>query len=85
MSGLYSYINEDGKEVVCIAANIAMYDTLCGTDLYDGGKTATSVVALDKGVVTCPHCIEIINAVLDLPQSVKHQARKRRAVAAGEE
>jgi len=79
MNGFYRYITEDGKEVVCVAANIAMYDTLCGNDLHDEGKTATDVVECDKGVVTCPHCIDVINAVLDLPQPVKRHARKRRA------
>jgi hypothetical protein len=84
MSGFYRYTTECGDEVVCIAANIAMYDTLCGNDLHDEGKTGTGVVELDKAVVTCPHCIEVINAVLDLPQSAKRQARKSRAGADGE-
>ena len=79
MKKFWKYTDEStGKEVVCVAYEYAMYDTLCGTDLNDEGRTGINPVPVERGMVNCPHCLAMINAVLDLPLNVKRQARSLR-------
>ncbi len=58
--------NETGEVKQCMDAHVASYDTLCGYALEDEiCEGRATLIKRGEGRVTCPQCLQIIDAVLN--------------------